>query len=187
MTDKPHRDALPASGETGSFLERWSRRKRGADQPPAPMEPPAAEPSDEAEALPELTDADMPPLESLDEKADFSGFFSPKVSAGLRRAALRKLFHAPRFNITDGLDDYAEDFTRYQPLGEVVTHEMKRMLEREARRLKERIAETESPGEAPDDTALAGTEPASETEVGAKFHEPGPASPGTESDDETPA
>ena len=42
-----------------------------------------------------------------------------------------QLFHLPHFNVTDGLDDYDEDFTTFAELGDVVTHEMKRMLEKE--------------------------------------------------------
>ncbi len=66
------------------------------------------------EAAPDnmLTDADMPAIDTLDEHSDVSGFFSEKVSEELRRAALRKLFHLPTFNFTDGLNDYDEDFTR---------------------------------------------------------------------------
>jgi len=80
---------------------------------------------------PELTDADMPPLDSLDSDSDFSLFMSPGVSEQLRAQALRKLFHLPAFNVTDGLNDYDEDYTQFAGLGNVVTQEMKRMLKRE--------------------------------------------------------
>ena len=72
-----------------AFLSRWSRRKQAALQPPAQTvldeNPPEAEPV-------YLTDADMPPLESLDENADYSGFLSPKVTEELRQLALQQLF-----------------------------------------------------------------------------------------------
>jgi len=160
MSDKPQRDA-PTIQEQPAFLERWSRRKRGVEPSPAPAPEPAESAPPDETTVRELTDADMPPLESLDENADYSGFFSPKVSAELRRVALRKLFHAPRFNITDGLDDYAEDFTAYQALGEVVTHEMKRMLEREAKRLAEQSGEINADAnpDMPHEPPLAATEP----------------------------
>lgn len=161
MSDKPRGDAPPpTTEEQPSFVQRWSWRKRGAEQPPAPAAEPAPPAPPDETATRELTDADMPPLESLDENADYSGFFSPKVSAELRRVALRKLFHAPRFNITDGLDDYAEDFTAYQALGEVVTHEMKRMLEREAKRLAAQSTDTDDANpDTPDGPPLTATEP----------------------------
>jgi len=77
------------------------------------------------------TDEDMVPLEQLTEDSDYSGFLSPRVSEALRKQALRKLFHLPFLNVVDGLDDYAEDFTSFASLGDIIPHEMKRMLERE--------------------------------------------------------
>jgi len=156
---KPEADQTPgaaASAPEGGdgFLSRWSKRKlaaRSGDPAPSGPEPVAPEPEPAAgppEEERELTDADMPPIESLTADSDYSGFFSPKVSEELRQLALRKLFHLPGVNVTDGLDDYAEDYTRFTKLGEVVTHEMRRMLERE----KER-APTQEVGPMSDDTS----------------------------------
>lgn len=119
------------------FLSRWSKRKLA--QPPV-ASPDAQAPAEEPQTTPlaELTDADMPPLESLDENADYSGFLSPKVSEGLRQQALQVLFRSAAFNVCDGLDDYAEDFTRFEKLGEVVTAELRFRLEQEARRVAQR-------------------------------------------------
>ena len=121
------------------FLDRWSRRKLAdrngeavADAPPAadtvPRETVATDAADPGQ---ELTDADMPPIDSLDKDSDFSVFMSPGVSDQLRTLALRKLFHLPAFNVTDGLNDYDEDYTQFAGLGNLVTQEMKRMLKRE--------------------------------------------------------
>ena len=125
------------------FLDRWSRRKLAEHKDAAVA---GADPADTMVAgVPEqedtpavaadpqqaLTDADMPPVDMLDSDSDFSVFMSPGVSEQLRRQALRKLFHLPAFNVTDGLNDYDEDYTRFAGLGSVVTHEMKRMLKRE--------------------------------------------------------
>lgn len=77
------------------------------------------------------TDEDMPPVEELTEDSNYSDFLSPKVSDALRKQALRKLFHLPFLNVVDGLDDYAEDYTKFATLGDIIPHEMKRMLERE--------------------------------------------------------
>jgi hypothetical protein len=79
----------------------------------------------------DLTDEDMPPLDALDENSDYAAFMSPGISETLRKQALRKLFHLPGLHVSDGLDDYDEDFSRFAGLGNVITHEMKRMLERE--------------------------------------------------------
>ncbi|MCK5725178.1 MAG: DUF3306 domain-containing protein, partial [Gammaproteobacteria bacterium] len=65
------------------------------------------------------------------EDSNYSDFLSPKVSDALRKQALRKLFHLPFLNVVDGLDDYAEDYTKFAALGDIIPHEMKRMLERE--------------------------------------------------------
>ena len=75
----------------------------------------------------DLTDADMPPVESLDADADVGAFLSPKVSDALRKRALRAVFRQARFNIRDGLDDYDEDFTAFPPLAKM-TAEMRRLL-----------------------------------------------------------
>jgi len=80
---------------------------------------------------PALTDADMPPIESLDEDSDYAQFLSPQVSTGLRRRALRKLFGLPRFQGSDGLNDYDEDFRRFTALGDMITYEMRRGPETE--------------------------------------------------------
>jgi len=84
-----------------------------------------------ADAHLELTDDDMPPIESLNADSDYSGFMSPKVSETLRHQALNKLFHLPHYNITDGLNDYDEDYTSFTKLGNMITHEMQRMMELE--------------------------------------------------------
>jgi len=72
-----------------------------------------------------LTDADMPAVETLTSKSDLSDFFSSGVSATLRKAALRHVFHQPVYNIRDGLDDYDDDYTIFEPLGDTVTSDMK--------------------------------------------------------------
>jgi hypothetical protein len=41
---------------------------------------------------------------------------SAKVDEGIRRAALKKLFSDPRFNVMDGLDVYIDDYTREDPI-----------------------------------------------------------------------
>jgi len=131
-----------------SVLSRWSRRKLEADQlapvtgesasgdVEASLAMPAAEEVDAVEK-PELTDADMPDIESLNEDSDFSGFMSAGVSDELRNLALRKLFKAPVFNIRDGLDEYDEDYTYFEKLGDIVTCDMKHQIEMQEQKLRE--------------------------------------------------
>ena len=150
-------DAKDAKDEP--FLRRWSKRKLAASnsdeqtvavtqQSQLSTERQQTEyaTGDQVAEEPEkeLTDEDMPPIETLDENSDFSGFFSPKVSDTLRRQALRKLFHFQQFNITDGLNDYDEDYTKFEKLGNTVTHDMKRLLERETKALREKDSVEES-------------------------------------------
>jgi len=144
-----------------SALSRWSRRKLEARrQAESGLPPREAEealesaPSRAGEAVepepekPVLSDADMPDVDSLDENSDYSQFMSAGVSDKLRNLALRKLFHTPSFNIRDGLDEYDDDFTQFEKLGDIVTSDMKHRIEMEQQKLREKLAEQQAEGEA---------------------------------------
>lgn len=134
-------DDKPAAEEE-PFARRWSRRKREAVGPSEPDEPvaPLTEGKPDGDK-PALTDEDMPPVEALTEDTDVSGFFSEGVSESVRRAALRRLFHMPKFQLRDGLDDYDDDFRSFTPLGDIVTSDMR--LQAERRRARESAANDE--------------------------------------------
>lgn len=143
------------AGTEEPFLARWSRRKRETAQP-APEE--EASPAAEVRQAPLPTDADMPPLETLNEHSDYSGFLSPEVSEELRQLALEKLFHSACFNACDGLDDYAEDYSRFEKLGDLMTADLRFRLEQEAQRALQRerpAAPPEEGGPPNDDSSLA--------------------------------
>ncbi|MCU7841352.1 MAG: DUF3306 domain-containing protein [Candidatus Thiodiazotropha sp. (ex Troendleina suluensis)] len=125
-SDDPTNQQIP---NQDNFYHRWSERKQASRLP--------VEEEVEPDEEPQLTDADMPPLESLGEGSDYSGFLSPKVSEQLRQLALQKLFHSAAFNVCDGLDDYAEDFTSFEKLGEVMTADLRHRIEQEARKRQE--------------------------------------------------
>ena len=154
-------------GEREAFLSRWSRLKRqqeGENPPPSPVtgEPPstAAQAGDSsADEQPVLTDADMPPVETLDANSDFSGFMSSGVSEALRRRALRKLFSLPAFNELDGLNDYDEDFTLLEPLGDTITYQMRQWRARDEAEREAKDAETacEDELEVPESSAETAT------------------------------
>lgn len=133
---KPLKSADNQAMDDEAFLSRWSRLKQSAESPAKLDEDDAPLPA-ETEPQPCLTDRDMPPLESLTEESDYSGFLSPEVTEGLRQQALQKLFRSACFNICDGLDDYAEDFTSFEKLGNVMTADLKFRMEEEAKRLAE--------------------------------------------------
>lgn len=95
-----------------------------------------------------LTDEDMPAIDTITSNGDVSMFFNRGVSRELRKAALKHLFSLPALNITDGLNDYDEDYTTFEPLGDIVTSDMKFHAERKARLAEEeearRLAEAEA-------------------------------------------
>ena len=75
-------------------------------------------------------------------------FFSSRVSPELRRQALRRLFSLPIYNVRDGLNDYDDDFTRFEPLGNTLTADMRHQLELREQRERQRLAEQQT-AEAP--------------------------------------
>ncbi|MEO8310168.1 MAG: DUF3306 domain-containing protein [Caldimonas sp.] len=121
------------------FLSRWARRKadaRSGDAATEPIDLPAqpstatasmpAVPTGGAVAMPPAPptpDADTSaPLPTLDDVArlthasDFSPYVARNVDAGVRNAAMKKLFSDPRFNIMDGLDTYIDDYGKPDPI-----------------------------------------------------------------------
>jgi Protein of unknown function (DUF3306) len=100
---------VPAGGNQEAFLSRWSRRKDEARR--APPEPAPQKGLDPKETAPEL-----PPLDSLTIDSDYRSFFHPKVDEDVRRAALKKLFSDPHFNVMDGLDVYIDDYSKTEPI-----------------------------------------------------------------------
>jgi len=137
--------------EQESRLSRWSRRKlqtaeeaqkedvalelEPQNQGEYELDVALSEDQQQSEAQeePELTDVDMEPVEELTENSDFSKFMSPGVSDELRNLALRKMFQVPYFNIRDGLDEYDEDYTTFEKLGDIVTADMRHQMEMEAK------------------------------------------------------
>ena len=69
-------------------------------------------------------------VDTLNEDSDVSAFMSPQTHENLRQMALRKLFHLPKFNHRDGLDDYDDDYRTFKPLGDMMTSDRRHQLER---------------------------------------------------------
>ena len=123
------------------FLSRWARRKEqvraGAavaaeasvpvpaplSVPPVRAVVPAVDPV-EARARPAKTLAETPaePLPTmadvalLTRESDYSRFVSPGIDEGVKRAAMKKLFTDPHFNVMDGLDTYIDDYGKPDPI-----------------------------------------------------------------------
>jgi hypothetical protein len=171
-------------GDQEGFLTRWSRRKtlsRQGEELPEPVEEAGGEQQElssaaqelapiredssseaaaEAAGVPEDAAPELPPLESLDENSDYSAFLGDGVPADVKQKALRKLFHSPKFNIRDGLDDYDWDFTNPEPLGDIITAEMRYRVEREL----ERLAGLDEDEEREEDTSTVAAVDADETD-----------------------
>ena len=122
------------------LANRWDERLEKVRQEKMEVENPEAEQKDaeslevqETEAEKEFNETDLKTtdeseltaLEDLGSESDYTQFMSPEVSESIRKLALRKLFSGAEFNITDGLDDYDEDYTSFATLGNVITQEMK--------------------------------------------------------------
>jgi Protein of unknown function (DUF3306) len=59
----------------------------------------------------------LPPLDSLKGLAsDYKPFLQPGVDENLRRAALKKLFSDPYFDVPDPFEAYSRDFTAGEPI-----------------------------------------------------------------------
>ena len=92
------------------FLRRWSRLKHQHERA---AEPPAEKPVERKEADPPKP---LPPVDELTPESDFTGFMQPKVEDALRRAALKKLFRDPHFNVPDPFEAYSGDWTGGEPI-----------------------------------------------------------------------
>lgn len=118
--------------EASGFLSRWARRKEQvrsgvAVAPEAVVEPPVAvvpvaplvaqaeapavEEAPAAEPLPTMADVAL-----LTRESDYSRFVSPGIDEGVKRAAMKKLFTDPHFNVMDGLDTYIDDYGKPDPI-----------------------------------------------------------------------
>jgi hypothetical protein len=150
MDDDPK--AKPGDAD---FLSRWSRLKRQARE-----QPPATQPEVDAKAPPPA----LPPVDTLTLESDFSGFLHPKVDADLRRAALKKLFSDPHFNVMDGLDTYVDDYSQPNVLPATMAAGL-----RQAQNILAWARETK------EETAARFAEPAAESPVTSTADEVAPA------------
>lgn len=79
--------------EDESFLARWSKRKRLAEEEPAPELPPEEPlPPEESDSISEEDLAALPSLEEFTPQTDIRPFLKKGVPQALRNAALRKIW-----------------------------------------------------------------------------------------------
>lgn len=120
-----------------SFFRRWSRRKAETAQGPEGQDglesagraavpdvrtPDSLEPAGAHAAICNGSTNGRTPLPSMKDVAslapdsDYSLFLASGVDKTVRRAAMKKLFSDPHFNVMDGLDIYIDDYTKPSPL-----------------------------------------------------------------------
>ena len=72
----------------------------------------------------------LPPPLTMDDVAlltpqsDYARFVAPNVDENVKRAAMKKLFTDPHYNIMDGLDIYIDDYGRPDPIPESMLRQM---------------------------------------------------------------
>jgi hypothetical protein len=122
--------------ETSGFLSRWARRKARAQAgdavaPEPPVAPVPVEPLTSAAPVADAPDAPVPLVDAapaaepaptladvalLGRASDYSRFVATGVDEGVKRAAMKKLFSDPHFNVMDGLDTYIDDYGKPDPI-----------------------------------------------------------------------
>ena len=127
--------------EDDGFLSRWSRRKAQVREGVAPAEPEtqapvlaepdlrqtAVVPAAPQEAPTEAPAAPLPTMEDvakLTRSSDFSAYVAHGVDEDVKRAAMKKLFSDPRYNVMDGLDVYIDDYTKTTPIPPALLRKM---------------------------------------------------------------
>ena len=118
------------------FLNRWSKKKLGAEPELSPSElaekqspaqdskdsvlgeqsseknlEPVAGAAQAQEVAPTLED-----VLKLTKDSDFSAYVKPGIDPEVQKAAMQKLFSDPRYNIMDGLDIYIDDYSKPDPI-----------------------------------------------------------------------
>lgn len=115
------------------FLSRWSSRKLKKAEKPA---------TETDELTADTTQAEVPADSAPAPAAEPAAAEQPawqnqQLDPASRRQALRDIFKKPGIGLPDGLDEYERDYNyhNFAKLGDVVTHEMRRLLEQQAEQL----------------------------------------------------
>ncbi len=138
-----------------NFLSRWSRTKTEQRQS-AEKEKSVPQKAGSSERAPEL-----PPVEGLTADSEFSSFMHPKVSDALRRAALKKLFADPHFNMPDPFEPFSGDWTVGEPIPEAMlaTLNQARTLLFQDKEKQTEEEQKQDAGEPPENSAKKDDEP----------------------------
>jgi Protein of unknown function (DUF3306) len=151
------------AADRDDFLRRWSRRKRAADAPAPAPKPAPVEPAPQ-----------LPSIDSLTFESDFKSFMHAKVEESVKRAALKKLFSDPRFNVIDFMDVYIDDYTKDDPIPPAMLAALKHSRTTLFGREEEKKGEEAQEKSKPQDLAQAAT-PAEGQQEEAKKEDDGAA------------
>ena len=102
----------PITGDTPTSLAPAGRGIEGEGAAPT-------EPVEEATPPPTLED-----VAHLTPSSDYTPFLTRNVDESVKRAALKKLFTDPHFNVMDGLDTYIDDYSKFEPIPESMLRRM---------------------------------------------------------------
>ncbi|GAL36620.1 hypothetical protein JCM19240_2689 [Vibrio maritimus] len=127
-----------------SFLSRWSQRKleEQSEQQTEPEILPVDdeqaelsgaeddvvldEPSDSLESEPEVKTETETTVDTEEGELSISQLLAnTEVDKVVKKAALRKLFMQPEFNVVDGLNDYDHDYSAVKPLATEVAETLR--------------------------------------------------------------
>jgi hypothetical protein len=102
------------------FFNRWARHKVGVPELGAPTPASVVPAASQQPSQPYLAQpASAPTLSEvpgLTPDSDYSRFFAAGVDKTVQRAALKKLFADPHFNLIDGLDIFMGDYNIASPM-----------------------------------------------------------------------
>lgn len=108
-----------------SFFQRWTRRKAeaaGADDAADAQsarrnvtDGTSRKPVRHSDSEPSMRPT-MRDIALLNAESDYSAFVAGGVDKAVHRAAMKKLFSDPHFNIMDGLDIYIDDYNKPSPV-----------------------------------------------------------------------
>ena len=128
------------------FLNRWSKKKLGAEPELSPSEladkqspgqlkksaDGSVKDSKDSASVESTADKKLEPVAGaaqvqetaptledvlkLTKDSDFSAYVKPGIDPEVQKAAMQKLFADPRYNIMDGLDIYIDDYSKPDPI-----------------------------------------------------------------------
>jgi recombination DNA repair RAD52 pathway protein len=146
------------SDNQAGLFSRWSRRKLNKKEPqPEELEQQASQ---------QLDNQQIQPPEEVQHKDDLQhkpleASQQAEIDLQEKQKEIAALFRQPEFNEVDHMNEYDEDFTQFEPLGDIVTTEMKRMLklaEQKTRPQSDQLIEQATASTEPEPTEITSDE-----------------------------